>query len=333
VTARTGDRGERGGRNDVRRAGQAVRVEAPARLHLGMLAVAGDGERRFGGFGVSVSRPAVVLEAEPADELSADGPDAGRALEFARRCRDALGLAGGARLRVVEAIPPHVGLGSGTKLALAVAHALAAVHGRTYDAPVLAEAVGRAARSAVGMWTFALGGLVVEGGVRRGVARPAPLLMRHAVPEEWRIVLVVPSAEPGLSGVAEEEAFGRLVPSAERSAAIAQLVLTSLLPALVERDVEEFGAAVTRVQQLVGDSFAAVQGGRFHPRAGPLVEALLGHGAAGAGQSSWGPAVYGVVGSEAAGRELAQRMEDVVGENGSVELVTFANSGARVEGA
>jgi beta-ribofuranosylaminobenzene 5'-phosphate synthase len=308
-----------------------VRVEAPARLHLGMLAVAGDGERRFGGLGVSVSSPAVVLEAQPADELSAEGADAERALAFARRCHEALGLAGGAHVRVVEAIPPHVGLGSGTKLALAVAQALAALEGRTVEAPVLAQAAGRGARSAVGMWTFALGGLVVEGGVRRGVERPAPLLMRHAVPEEWRIVLVVPKAEPGLSGVDEEEAFGRLVPSGEPSAAIAQLVLTSLLPALVERDLDEFGAALTHVQQLVGDSFAAVQGGRFHPRAGALVEALLRGGAAGAGQSSWGPAVYGVVGSDAAGRELAGRMEDQLDGEGSVEVVAFDNRGALVE--
>jgi beta-ribofuranosylaminobenzene 5'-phosphate synthase len=302
----------------------AVRVEAPARLHLGMLAVAGDGERRFGGLGVSVSRPAVVVEAHAADELSAEGADAERALMFARRCHEALGLSGGAQVRVVEAIPPHVGLGSGTKLALAVAQALAVLDGRTVSTPALAEAAGRAARSAVGMWTFALGGLVVEGGVRRGVERPAPLLVHHRIPDEWRVVLVIPEAEPGLSGVAEEEAFRRLVPSAERSAAIAQLVLTSLLPALVERDLEEFGAALTRIQELVGDAFAAVQGGRFHPQAGGLVEALLRGGAAGAGQSSWGPAVYGVVGSEAAGREL------VSGE-GSVELVTFDNRGARLE--
>jgi beta-RFAP synthase len=201
-----------------------VRVEAPARLHMGMLAVAGEGARRFGGLGASVSRPAVVLE-----------------------------------------------------------------------------------------------------------ARPAPLLAQYPVPEEWRAVLVVPRPEPGMSGVAEEEAFRRLVPSAERSSAIAELVLTSLLPALVERDLEEFGAALTRVQQLVGDAFAAVQGGRFHPRASALVEALLRGGAAGAGQSSWGPAVYGVVGGEAAGRELARRMEDVVDGGGSVELVTFDNRGARVE--
>jgi beta-ribofuranosylaminobenzene 5'-phosphate synthase len=310
---------------------RGVRVEAPARLHLGMLAVAGDGERRFGGFGVSVDRPAVVLEAEPADELSAEGRDAERALAFAHRCRDALRLAGGAHLRVVEAISQHVGLGSGTKLALAVAQALAALEGRDVDAPGLAEASGRAARSAVGMWTFALGGLVVEGGHRPGVERPAPLLAHHPMPEQWRAVLVVPAATPGLSGGAEEKAFEQLVPAPERSAVIAQLVLTSLLPALVERELDEFGAALTRIQQLVGDSFAAAQGGRFHPRASPLVDALLRFGAAGAGQSSWGPTVYGVVGSEAAGRDLARRMDDLVRGEGSVELVAFDNRGARVE--
>jgi beta-RFAP synthase len=307
-----------------------VRVEAPARLHLGMLAVGGDSGRRFGGLGVSVSRPAIVLEAERAGELTAEGADAERALAFARRGRDALGLTGGARLRVVEAIPNHVGLGSGTKLALAVMQALALLEGRDVDPPGLAAAAGRAARSAVGMWTFGLGGLVVEGGHRPGVERPAPLLARHPVPGEWRAVLVVPAAEPGLSGGAEEEAFGRLVPAPERSAAIAQLVVTALLPALVERELDEFGAALTRIQELVGDSFAAAQGGRFHPRAAPLVDALLRFGAAGAGQSSWGPAVYGVVGSEAAGRELAGRMRAEVG-GGSVDVVPFDNRGARAE--
>jgi beta-RFAP synthase len=309
----------------------AVRVEAPARLHMGMLAAAGEGSRRFGGLGAAVSRPAVVLEAQPADELTAEGPEADRALAFARRCQAALGLEGGTRLRVVEAIPPHAGLGSGTKLALAVAQAMATLHGRSLEAPQLAEAVGRAARSAVGMWTFALGGFVVEGGQRHGIERPAPLLAHYRMPEPWRVVLVIPHADPGLSGAAEEEAFGRLVPSAERSAAIAQLVLTSLLPALVEADVDEFGAALTRVQELVGDAFATVQGGRFHPRAAALVDALLRHGAAGAGQSSWGPAVYGIAGSEAAARELAGRMEATVSGEGSVEVVMFGDGGARVQ--
>ena len=309
----------------------SVRVEAPARLHMGMLDVAGAGDRRFGGLGVAVSRPAAVVEASPDDDITAEGPDAERALAVARRCQEALGLAGGARVRVLEAIPAHVGLGSGTKLALAVTAAMAALAGQSPEPQAIARAAGRGARSAVGLWTFVGGGLVVEGGVRPGADQAAPLLARHAMPGDWRCVLAIPSAEPGLSGRAEEEAFARLRPDPDRAALTAQLVLTSLLPGLAEGDVNEFGAALTRVQRLVGESFASVQGGVFHPRAGALVEALLRLGAAGAGQSSWGPAVYGIVGDEDAGRELARRMEAELAGGGRVELVSFDNRGARVE--
>jgi beta-RFAP synthase len=311
----------------------SVRVEAPARLHLGMLDVAGGGTRRFGGLGVAVSRPAAVVEASTSDELTAEGPDAERALAAALRCREALGLmsAPPARIRVVEAIPAHVGLGSGTKLALAVTVAVARLTGRMPDPLAIARAAGRGTRSAVGLWTFVHGGLVIEGGVRGGVDRAAPLLARLPMPDDWRCVLAIPAAEPGLSGQAEEHAFARLRPDAARAALVAQLVLTSLLPGLAEGDLAEFGTALTEVQRLVGESFAPVQGGIFHPRADALVEALLSLGAAGAGQSSWGPAVYGIVGGEEAGLDLARRMEDELAGDGRVELVRFDNRGARVE--
>ena len=308
-----------------------VRVEAAARLHMGMLDASGDGRRRFGGLGVAVRRPATVVEATESDDVTTEGPDADRALAVARRVRAALGDVPGARIRVVEAIPPHVGLGSGTKLALAVTAALCALAGRSPDPVTMARMAGRGARSAVGLWTFALGGLVVEGGRRHGTDDPAPLLVRHAMPEEWRCVLAIPAAAPGLSGGAEEAAFADLRPDPERSARIAQIVLTALLPALVERDVTEFGAALTRLQRLVGDAFASAQGGTYHPRAAGLVDALVRHGAAGAGQSSWGPAVYGVVGSEDEGRALARRLAPDVGDGGRVEVVPFDNDGARAE--
>lgn len=310
----------------------SVRVEAPARLHLGMLDVVGGGARRFGGLGVALSAPAVVVEADAADDLSVEGADAERALAVARRAAERLGV-GPARIRIQEAIPPHAGLGSGTKLALAVAAALAALAGQTPDPPAIARAAGRGARSAVGLWTFAVGGLVVEGGVRSDREDPAPLLARLPMPEEWRCVLAIPDADPGLSGTAEEEAFARLRPPAELAALIAQLVLTSLLPALAEHDLEEFGGALTRLQRLVGEAFAPVQGGLFHPQAAPLVDLLLAGGAAGAGQSSWGPAVYGVVGDERSGRELAARMEAELAGAGRVALVRFENEGARIRSA
>ena len=149
------------------------------------------------------------------------------------------------------------------------------------------------------------------------------------MPDEWRCVLVIPAAEPGLSGGPEEAAFAELRPDPARSAEIAQLVLTALLPRSSSATSPSSASALTRIQRLVGDSFAPVQGGTFHPQAAPLVDALLRLGAAGAGQSSWGPAVYGIVGSEEQGHEVVRGLE--LGAGGRAEVVRFDNHGARVE--
>ena len=145
-------------------------------------------------------------------------------------------------------------------------------------------------------------------------------------------MLVVPAAEPGLSGAAEEEAFAaaRAVARALGGDRAARAHVAAAGARRARRS-RSSARALTRIQQLVGDSFAAVQGGRFHPRAGALVEALLRGGAAGAGQSSWGPAVYGVVGSEAAGRDARAPHGGESSARASVEVVAFDNRGARVE--
>ena len=64
---------------------ERVRVRAPARLHFGVLDLRGMLGRRFGGMGAAVPAPALELEAERADGYFASGPDAERALGFARR--------------------------------------------------------------------------------------------------------------------------------------------------------------------------------------------------------------------------------------------------------
>ncbi len=80
-----------------------------------------------------------------------------------------------------------------------------------------------------------------------------------------------------------------------------------LVPALVERDLATFGAALTEAQELVGSCFAAVQNGLFHPDAAALIARLKDAGARGVGQSSWGPAVYAFAGDA----QDEQRLLDV----------------------
>jgi beta-ribofuranosylaminobenzene 5'-phosphate synthase len=311
--------------------GSAVLVQAPARLHLGLIDLRGDLGRRFGGMGAALASPSLLLEARDAEALSAEGPEAERLLGFAQRFLERHGIRRGARLRVQHGIPRHSGLGSGTQLALATGRALSRLFGLACDARELALATGRAERSAIGTWAFEAGGFILEGGRRDDDPRPAPLLLRYPLPPDWRCVVAIPDVARGLSGAAEEAAFQSLPPPPQALVArIAHLILMQVLPALVEDDLADFGRGVTEVQRLVGETFRPVQGERFaHPRSAELIEALLAAGAEGAGQSSWGPAVYGLV----RGDEAAQRLGACLGERlagrGQLCITAFDNAGAR----
>ena len=319
-------------------AGEQVIVEAHARLHFGVLDLRGGRGRWFGGIGAAAPGPTMLVSASAADRLEVDGADAERAAEFARRFVSHHGLRGGARVRVHRALPSHAGLGSGTQLALAVARALAEVHGIEPDVRQLARAVGRGRRSAIGVWTFAGGGLVVEGGHRsadrEGPHRTVigPLLTRLPFPPSWRCVVAVPDAASGLSGTDEAAAFEQLAPPPDREVEqVAHLVLMMLLPAVADGDIDAFGAALSQIQDMTGRWFAPVQGGTF--AAGPseaLVRRMREWGASGVGQSSWGPAVYGIVAGEAAGTRLADRVRDAYGPTCAVYEGPFPEDGARI---
>jgi beta-ribofuranosylaminobenzene 5'-phosphate synthase len=332
--------------------GHEVFVEAPARLHFGVLDLRGDRGRWFGGIGAAAPAPTTLVSACAAEAVEVEGDDAGRAGEFARRFLSHHAISGGARLHVHRALPRHAGLGSGTQLALAVARALAELYGIDPDVRQLARAVGRGRRSAIGMWTFAGGGLVVEGGHRSegrdpstGSASPratsrsegprrndaGPLLTRLAFPPSWRCVLAVPQAASGLSGAEEASAFDQLpAPSDREVERVAHLVLMVLLPAVADADIVAFGAALTEIQEATGRWFAPVQGGVFAP--GPsaaLVRWMRKWGASGVGQSSWGPAVYGVVEGETAGARLADELRAEFGPVCLVYEGRFPAEGAR----
>lgn len=306
-------------------------VTAPARLHFGMFDPAGLGARRFGGFGVGVEYPRVVVgvKSHAGDTVVVSGLQAGRAADFVHRTRAALGLGGGVEVNVREAIPPHIGLGSGTKLGLAIARGLAELAGISAGPERLAEASGRGARSSVGCWTFAAPGLVVEAGVR-DQGWISPLVSRHPMPERWRCVLALPLGVKGLSGDAEERFFGRLHETARAEPPVSRVLLTALLPGLLTGDINEFGIALTQIQREVGSMFAAQQGGVFHPRAAPLVDALVALGVAAVGQSSWGPSVYGIVDGPELAEDVAERLRTAAGGGTDVNVVDFDRVGARI---
>lgn len=313
---------------------EAVFVETAARLHFGVLDLRGGQGRWFGGIGAAAPAPTLLVSARPSATLTVDGVDVDRAAGFARAFLASHRIDAGARVSVHRSLPAHAGLGSGTQLGLAVARALAELHGLPTQPAALASAVGRARRSAIGTWTFDGGGLVVEGGRRGDADRIGPLIVRLPFPERWRCVVAVPRGASEMSGADEAAALASLpLPSERDVERVAYLVLMRLLPALVEGDLPAFGGALTDVQTTTGRWFAPVQGGAF--KRGPterLIRLMTERGASGVGQSSWGPTVYGIVEGESAGAALADRVRTALDGSGGGDVFEgpFRVEGARV---
>lgn len=312
---------------------RSVHVRTPSRLHFGMFSFGRPETRQFGGVGAMVEAPGLELSVGPAASFCTSGPLAERAVRYAESLRkhgwfDALPAC---RVDVRCAPRQHVGLGSGTQLALAVAAGLNAFVGGPARATAdLALAVGRGERSAIGSHGFARGGFLIEEGKAAGEAI-APLATRAALPAEWRFVLVCPAGEEGLSGDAERRAFERLpsvpVDATER---LWHHAWHDLLPAALAGDARTFGEALFCFGHEAGLCFATRQHGAYaSPRVAALVERLRAWGIAGVVQSSWGPTVAALTSDAAEAEALVERLRRDA-DLGELDVVVTApnNEGA-----
>lgn len=317
----------------------ACRVTVGARLHVGFTNLSLTQARLYGGIGLALARPRTVVTAERAETVAAPTETA-RA--HAERVVDRLDLPG-VRIEIESSLPRHVGLGSGTRLALAIIRAIAGTYDRRVEVREHAPALGRGGRSGVGVATFEQGGFVVDAGhpsaaftserPDRGAWEVPPVAVRRPVPPDWRFVLVVPSEPAGRSGEAEDDAMRRAIEGADPAVAddIAATLVQQVLPGLATGDVEPFGAGIEAIDRANGEWYASLQGGIYRPPADQLIESLRGtDGVAGVGQSSWGPAVWAVT-ATAAAEAVATRARaalDDVGEPGSVHVVEATDAGA-----
>jgi len=289
-----------------------IRLASPSRLHFGLFRLPTpeawpdlSGKlsvpaRHFGGVGLMIDKPGIQLTVAPAKVWSATGPLAERALAYSHELlQNSPDLGPQAfALNIEHCAPEHVGLGTGTQLGLTVAKALATALGRPdLDAVQCAGRVGRGRRSGIGVHGFQHGGLLVEGG-KNAVTSLAPLIARHAFPADWAILLVLPEAAKGVSGPQEHEVFEQLARSqaaSRQTDALCRLVLLGILPALVERDLPAFGAALYDFNRRAGEMFASWQGDIYtNPRTAALVSYIRNLGIHGVGQTSWGPAVFAI---------------------------------------
>lgn len=328
---------------------RCIRVSAPARLHLGFLDLNGDTGRKFGSIGLAINSHQTIIKVERAESSSVSGqcanPNFINQIEvIIAKFYQSLGnsIANSEQLvsvTIEQLIPEHAGFGSGTQLALAVGTALCRLYNIKATTAEIAQELGRGKRSGIGIVTFERGGFVIDGGNKPNHRTPPPLLAHHQLPSDWRMVLIMDPEHEGIHGQQERNAFTTLAKfPLENSQAICHLSLMQLLPALVEKDLDKFGDALTKIQRLIGDHFAPAQGGRYTSNSvACLLEYAHNLGHTGIAQSSWGPTGIVFVEGEATALSLIASLTAYTHSSlaaGNTPIFNIAqadNSGAIIE--
>jgi beta-RFAP synthase len=315
-----------------------VRVETVSRLHFGFLDLSGDLGRLYGSIGVALNNFHTVLEVENHNHLFIENGNKSKILPLIKNFSQYYRVTPKVKIKIEKNTPEHVGLGSGTQLTLAVSIALAKIYGINTDVRKLASIMGRGKRSGIGVACFEGGGFIIDSGRQNpfegNVLYPPVLTYRHDFPEKWCFVIVIPELDVGFSGEKEDIALQRVNPSKKLSEEICRLVQIKLLPSLIEEDIVEFGKAITEIDKKNGIYFEKAQGGIYGKSvASRLIDYMLKLGAYGAGQSSWGPALYGLV-EEIESMEFAEHLRVFLAKNeikGDVFISKCSNIGAKVD--
>jgi beta-ribofuranosylaminobenzene 5'-phosphate synthase len=281
-----------------------VTVTTSARLHMGFFDLHGGLGRKFGSIGLSLASPNIELTVAPNEkilvtsEVNVPSNIISRASAITQQFMDKVNINGGFRLNILQHITEHMGLGSGTQLALAIGTAISQLYNLGLNTAQISALTGRGGRSGIGIAAFDYGGLLIDGG--RAFDAPEtnvpPLLARYDFPDDWRILLIIDSDCPGVHGKEEVEAFKLLPVFPENLAAhLCRHVLMQAMPAMMERDLNAFGKSIQELQTHVGDYFAPAQGGRYASQGvAAVLQAIEQSGIACFGQSSWGPTGFAV---------------------------------------
>lgn len=301
---------------------------------MGFFDLTGSPERRFGGLGLAIDAPNTQVQIAKSKNLVIDAKSSKNVTKIVENLVESFNLSTGFSIEILQAIPAHAGLGSGTQLALAIGAGLNHLFGLNLTIAQIAKAAARGKRSGIGIGAFVQGGFIVDSGknTNKDGDEVPTITARYAFPNSWRILLVLNSAHKGVHGTVELQAFQTLAPA---KCELRSMVIDHMLPALQCADLLIFGAQMQALQAYNGDYFSSIQGGRYaSPEVAEVLSWLQNNGAVCVGQSSWGPTGFVILENQQQADNLRAQAELVFADkqNISFKVVQGKNTGASISG-
>ena len=309
---------------------QVVTVKTSARLHMGFydLTVGINGvTHQFGSLGLAIDAPTTIITLTKSEQLRFDISCNEHVIQIVNRLIHALNIKPHFSLSINTEIPAHIGLGSGTQLALAIGTGLNQLFNLQLSVAQIALAAQRGKRSGIGIATFERGGFLVDDKTDSAVPQ---IVVRQDCPSDWCVLLINDSAHIGVHGALELAAFAKLKPTQN---SLRDMVFKHMMPALQRADLLAFGAYMQDLQAYNGAYFAPIQGGHFASKdVADVMAWLQQNGAACVGQSSWGPTGFAILQNQQQADALQHQAQLAFADrsNISFQIVRGNNAGATI---
>jgi beta-ribofuranosylaminobenzene 5'-phosphate synthase len=291
-------------------------VKSPSRLHMSLIDLNGSLGRIDGGFGLTLASPNWLIEFS--DECEAgfhfEGPEEVRVMvgDVIKRIGNQFAVDfPKLSIKIIEAIPAHVGLGSKSQLLLSIAAGLCHLINREIKVFDLAKIVQRGGTSGIGYLAFDLGGFIVDVGHSFGDqgekhsflpssvshAPPAMPVFRADLPNNWEILLVQLNVHQGANNSEEVNIFQSKCPiRLEEVEKISHRVLMQVIPAIKSNNLSNLADAL----HFIGHhGFKAIETRLQDPLVADLIEVIFNNFHIPVGMSSFGPIIYCIAYSSA----------------------------------
>ncbi len=268
-------------------------ISSPARLHLGFINLNFNKNRDFGSLGLTIDGFNTIIELEESKKFEIIGKNVSRASRILELFTKICDLRP-AKLNIKNCIPEHVGLGSGTQLALSIATILFHFSNKEPDIEYFAKLSNRGQRSSIGINCFKSGGFLVDAGRRRHSDMLSPIIFHETWPKSWLIILITEPAKQGLFGQKEIQEFQKMGNNKKLTTSEnCEALVTNIIPSIIEQDFEMFCHGIQIIQNNTALKFSRAQGGMFtSDKISKIFNMLEKNGIKGYGQSSWGPSSF-----------------------------------------
>lgn len=327
-----------------------MKIETSARLHLSLIDLNGLEGRIDGGIGITLKNPSLEIECNENNTRNQILFDKNlnlysnkdqyeeKIMESYDKITKYLGIDQTYTFKINKIYPIHHGLGLGTQLLLSIGKLISKMNNENLKKIDLAKIVQRGGASGIGVESFNNGGFIVDGGHKKeeknqflpssaSKVSPPPVLARYDFPEDWKIVLAIPKINDGASGQEEVNIFQTYTPiNINDVKEISYLTLMKLMPAVLEKDLDNFGDAINKIQNT---GFKDIERKLQSDVVDKIINTMLDSGVAGAGMSSFGPTCFGITDTNT--KDVKRQLEDLLQDDAEIIITTAKNNGYVIE--